>query len=80
MKTVRAKFHYSGIETVDQGNGKRLCTLRFTPVYAPNPEDVNHKFWEATPSGKFELGMVKEEAIKQFELGKDYYLDITEAK
>ena len=79
MIPVKAKFHYSGIKTTDQGNNKRLCSLDFNPVYAPNPNDINHKFWKTTPSGKLELNFVNEEAVKQFELGKDYIITFTEA-
>lgn len=76
---VRAKFRYSGIETIDQGNGVRLCTLTFYPVSDGKEDSDNHKFWKATPSGKLELGMVNDYAVKQFVLGKEYYLDISEA-
>ena len=33
------------------------------------------KFWEASPSGKLELGCANLEAAKFFELSKEYYLD-----
>lgn len=58
-----------------------MRTLEFTPVYANNdPTHENTKFWNASPSGKIELGTVNPEAWKDFELGKEYYVDFTIAK
>ncbi|MGD9726393.1 MAG: hypothetical protein AB7L09_21600 [Nitrospira sp.] len=56
-------------------------TLYFTPVYHKgDPAHENSKFWEASPSGKLELGTINEEAWSQFEMGKEYYLDFTPAE
>lgn len=55
-------------------------TLIMSPVYADSdPEHENTKFWDASPSGRFELTCVNLEAVEQFELGKEYYIDITRA-
>lgn len=54
-----------------------LSTLTFIPVAGDTPE--NKLFWEATPSGKLELGMVNEEAVKGFEMLKEYYVTIRPA-
>lgn len=48
-------------------------TLNFTPVASGSPEDK--AFWDATPSGSLQLGVVNQEAWQLFELGKSYYLD-----
>ena len=53
-------------------------TLTFIPVADNSPE--NKLFWEATPSGKLELGMVNEEAVKGFEMLKEYYVTIRPAE
>jgi len=53
-------------------------TLTFIPVADDTPE--NKLFWEATPSGKLELGMVNEKAVEQFEMLKEYYITIKPAK
>jgi len=50
-------------------------TLNFTPVYSVDPTSENKTFWDATPSGSLQLGVVNPEAWKYFELGKEYYLD-----
>lgn len=54
-------------------------TLTFVPVYSQDPNSENRLFWQATPSGKLELQMISPEAWSQFEMGKYYYLDFTEA-
>jgi hypothetical protein len=54
-------------------------TLTFNPVYSIDPESENRLFWNATPSGELKLQMVNPEAWSQFEMGKMYYLDFSEA-
>lgn len=54
-------------------------TLNFTPVYSDDPDSENRKFWDATPSGSLQLGVVNQDAWGLFDLGKSYYLDFTEA-
>lgn len=54
-------------------------TLNFTPVYSDVPGSENKAFWDASPSGSIQLGVVNQEAWKHFELGKEYYLDFTPA-
>ena len=73
---VRAKFNCSSVETVDQGQGKKIYTAKFSPVYSDDPGSENKKFWEYTPCGSLELGTIK---LMPFEVGKEYYLDIIEA-
>jgi hypothetical protein len=53
-------------------------TLNFTPVGDAGGE--NKLFWDATPSGSLQLGIVNQEAWAHFELGKEYYLDFTPAE
>ena len=43
-----------------------------------NEDDENTFFSKATPSGRLEMFVDNEAAIKQFELGKFYYLDFHE--
>lgn len=62
-----------------------MRTLVFFPVmpnsiaYDHKGSDENTLFWRASPSGEFKLGIVNPEAWKNFEMGKEYYFDITEA-
>jgi hypothetical protein len=55
-------------------------TLNFTPVCSDRPDSENKQFWDATPSGSLQLGVVNPEAWKHFEIGKEYYLDFTLAE
>jgi hypothetical protein len=71
---VRAKFIF-GEERNSVGGSK---TLVFWPEYDRTiPED--QRFSDATPSGRLEMMVNNPAAIKQFELGKSYYLDFTPA-
>ena len=85
--TVRAKFRLNSYTTemVDKWvDGKVVGreekrTLNFTPVYGTGSEE-NKAYWDATPSGSLQLGVVNQEAWRQFELGKSYYLDFNAAE
>ena len=80
---VRAKFQCTSI-TRQHNRGwsgtppSETHTVHFMPV-SGNDSEENRKFWEATPSGKVEIGCAKAETAGLFELGKDYYLDFTPA-
>lgn len=77
--TVRAKFKVHSItqqEHWDKSKGP-LHTVKLQPVTSNSPE--NAEFYAATPSGQIELSTLNEAAGKQFELGKEYYIDFTPA-
>lgn len=77
---VRAKFKVDRIERTLY-SGEELQTIVLSPVYKTNdPEDENSKFWKWSPSGSLHLGTLNPEASKQFELGKEYYIDFTPAE
>jgi hypothetical protein len=62
--------------------GRRVIapTIKLSPVYGNNdPNHENTKFWEASPSGSFELGTINADAAAIFELGQEYYIDISRA-
>jgi len=89
---TRAKFEVTHIE-ISKGTKRvekdgetvyepcEMKTIKMQPVYH-NDEDghENQKFWEATPTGLFEMGVVNAEAVKMFEVGKEYYIDISAAE
>jgi hypothetical protein len=71
IKTAGDGYQYETIEA---------RTMNFAPVYGGTDANAENKlFWQATPSGKLEMQMVNPEAWSQFEMGKCYYLDFTEA-
>lgn len=58
-----------------------MATIKLAPVYGNgDPQHENTKFWQASPSGSFELGTVNVAAVEQLRLGGEYYIDITPAK
>lgn len=92
MASVRAKFKVDSItrqtthRPVTGEDGKtqyvpaEMRTVALSPVYGNgDPNHENTKFWQASPSGKFELGCINLEAADRFELGKEYYIDISPA-
>jgi hypothetical protein len=54
------------------------ASVRMIPV-GMGPGSENEKFWKATPSGELQMHITNPGAFEQFEVGKSYYLDITEA-
>lgn len=92
---VRAKFKVDAIRAtlnsrkIDGSKGweaanlenVEMKTIEMSPVYGNgNPDHENTKFWQASPSGRLELGCINPEASRAFELGKEYYVDFTSAE
>jgi phage FluMu protein Com len=75
--TVRCKFKLNKI--VQRASGYGGWDLEFNAVYSNDPGSENKKFWEATPSGTFTFCCLKKDVVEQFELGEEYYFDISPA-
>jgi hypothetical protein len=55
-----------------------MVSIEAHAVYANgDPNHENTKFWDASPSGKFELNVINPAAAKVFKVGQEFYLDIT---
>lgn len=54
-------------------------SISLWPVYDPNPESENGKFFAATPGGNIQLSVVNETAAQQFEVGQEYYVTFKKA-
>lgn len=77
--SVRSKFYVSEKKTVAQGVGDPSGDyIVLSPVISGS--DENKSFYKWTPSGKIELGVVNPNAASQFEVGKEYYIDFTQAE
>ena len=78
---VRAKFKCVSLTRESMGVSSEIGTkIKLLPVYGTNdPADENSKFFRYTPSGVVELGTINDEAAKEFEIGKEYYLEFTKA-
>jgi hypothetical protein len=93
MTTTRCKFKVDEIRraqttkyTFPNGRDKapvvtptELRTLILTPVYRDKEGSENKAFWDASPSGKLELGCVNLPAVAHMDLGDEFYIDITPA-
>lgn len=75
---VRAKFYVSEVKRVKWQNQEELVTICLHPVVSGSEE--NKEFYKYTPSGQIELGTINAEAAKQFELGKEFYVDFSLAE
>lgn len=69
---VRCKFTCIEKREIYNSVNGNLYAYRFIPVYSGSEE--NKKFYEATPGGSLDLNVTKNNT---FEIGKDYYLDIS---
>ncbi len=84
---VRAKFRVDRIERSvqsvwDKATGKyvrkEVQTLVMFPV-VDTAGGENEQFFASTPSGKIELGTVNAEAVGEFDLGSEFYVEFTPA-
>ncbi len=75
---VRAKFTVSSVADTRYSKDHSVHVVKLTPVYGGSEE--NDKFFSSTPCGSIELQTVSPEAAKQFEPGKEYYIDFTLAE
>lgn len=78
MGTVRAKFKVDAIEMSKSGVDT-IGTVKLSPVYSNDPESENAKFFKWTPSGRIELGVIRQETLERFPLGHEFYVDFTPA-
>ena len=53
-------------------------TVVFVPVGSDS--DENKRFFQYTPNGRIELGILNETVAAKLTLGEEYYLDFTPAK
>ena len=73
-RKLRAKFTCNDIHS----DG----SVKLSAVYGTNDKDneENNQFSEATPCGELDMVVSNPSAKGFFEIGKDYYLDFTEAE
>lgn len=73
---VKAKFR---VNHKAQPDGADYVTIHMSPVYSDDPNSENKKFWDYTPAGTIQLSTTNLKAAEYFEIGKEYYVDFTEA-
>ena len=53
--------------------------IRMSPVSGGGSGSENAAFWNATPGGEIQLMTVNADAVQQFNLGGEFYVDFTPA-
>jgi hypothetical protein len=71
---VRAKFRVISLTKYESGSDE----IKLAPVSSGSEE--NKMFWKYSPSGSITLSCINSEATKQFEIGKEYYVDFNVAE
>lgn len=71
---VRSKFKLCEV-TMMQGTMRRF---KFAAQYDPTIEE-DRRFQKATPWGEFSMNVDNPAVFDKFEIGKDYYFDISPA-
>ncbi len=74
MKTIRAKFFVGANEANSEGNHN------ITLHAVTSGSEENKEFFKYTPGGSISLSVVNAETAKQFEVGKEMYVDFTIAE
>ena len=86
MDKVRCKVSCTGNDTrvekaydekTSKHYDKTVANLTFVPVYAGSEE--NKAFFASTPTLQLSFGTVNGDAAAMFQIGKEYYLDLTPA-
>ncbi len=77
--SVRAKMKCEGKEESSYGDeGSKGGTVRLSPVI--NGSEENARFYKYTPGGSLVLSTINQSAFDQFDVGKEYYIDISLAE
>lgn len=80
---TRAKFRCSsvvfGTNPKDGENVKTSEQVQLYPVYSSDPENPNHGWSEATPSGSIQMTITNPGAWGCFVQGQEYFVDFKPA-
>ncbi len=74
--SVRAKFKCQSKVMHGEGDGQ-FAALSFSASYGEGRDNKDWSKW--TPSGTLTMSITNPSAFVWFEVGKEYYLDFTEA-
>lgn len=73
---TRAKFRCHNV--TEYGESKKV---QLSPIYpGADATEEDKAFWTATPSGSIDMQINNPAAAVQFEVGKTYYVDFSEAE
>ena len=82
VMTVMAKFRLDEQINRAQGgkvDGKTPISVDYVFRVVQDGSPENKLFWKWTPSGEIRLNTINPEVLKQFEIGQEFYIDITPA-
>lgn len=71
---IRCKARVTEVTQYDTSGAR---SIKLTAVYGDTPE--NKAFFQATPSLAISVSVVRPEVAAQLEIGKEFYVDFTEA-
>ena len=74
--SVRAKMRCESADASGSNDGGG--TVRLFPVVSGSAE--NESFYKFTPGGNLTLSTINQKAFEQFEVGKEYYVDVSPAE
>ena len=74
-KVIRCGNYYDTKE--GSSSTRNVVTVVMSPVVSGS--DENKEFFANTPSGKIEIGVLRQELADLFEIGKEYYVDFSQA-
>jgi hypothetical protein len=74
---VRAKMVCGSVDRTGTGENEQY-SIRLSPVTSGSKE--NESFYKYTPGGTIIMEVVSPETAGYFQVGKEYYVDFTEAK
>jgi hypothetical protein len=75
---TRALFTVNDVLTRhDADNNPTGQIVKLNPSYVSNPENPNHAFWKATPTGSLEMQINNPAVFGFFKPGQSFWLDFT---
>lgn len=76
--TTRALFTVNDVlDRKDAAGNQTAQIVKMNPSYISNPDNPNHAFWKATPTGSLEMTIGNPDAFGFFVPGQSYWLDFT---
>lgn len=72
--STRAKFKVESRTETTEG-----FTVHLSPVYDPNKDSENGRFYKWTPAGEIKLQTINPAAAEMFKPGAEVYVDFTPA-
>jgi len=75
QRQVQALFQCNDVLERKAADGSASAQIvRLNAFYAPDPNNVNHAFWKATPTGSIEMTISNPSAFDAFVPGGKYLL------